>query len=111
MDREEILAKSRRENKFQDIFEKEVLKEGGYAGAITAAVLATAFFLVQIFLGEGCNYGLYAVIFSISAASFVVKAIRMKRRHEILFAAIYVVTVLGFSAAHIGQLVSLSTIL
>lgn len=111
VEREEILTKSRQENKFRDIFEKEVLKEGGYAGSITAAVLATAFFVIQILLGEGWNYGLYAVVFSISATGFVIKAVRMKRRCDILSAAGAIVIVLVFSAAHIAQLVSLSAIL
>ncbi len=111
MNKDDILAKSRKENKNQDMYEKEVLKEGGNAGAITAAVLATIFFVIQILLGEGQNYGLYAVVFSISAAGFTVKAIRLKRTHEIIITVLYIIVVLMFSAAHIYSLVAASTIL
>jgi len=111
MEKEEILEKSRMENKNQDIFEKEVVKEGGNAGAITAAVLATIFFVSQILLGEGINYGLYAVVFSIPASQFIVKAIRLKRRHEAAVAVFYILMTLAFSVIHMYQLVALSDVL
>lgn len=111
MNKEDILERSRKENKNQDVFEKEVMKEGGNIGAIVAAILATIFFVIQIALGEGMNYGLYAVVFSILATGFVVKAIRLKRVHEIVVAIIYIVAVLLFTMAHICQLISVSSIL
>lgn len=111
MNKEEILEKSRMENKNQDVYEKEVLKQGGNIAAIVAAILATVFFVIQILLGEGMNYGLYAIVFSIPATGFVVKAICMKRKHEIAIAAIYLLAALAFSAAHIYQLFTSSTIL
>lgn len=111
MNKDEILAKSRSENKDRDVFEKEVLKEAGNAGAIVAAILCTVFFVIQILVGEGTNYGLYAIFFSVFAAGFTVKAIRMKRKHEIVFAAIYTAAALLFSFAHIYGLITASVIL
>lgn len=111
MNKEEILKKSRMENKNKDIYEMEVVKAGGTAGAIAAAILATIFFCVQIFVGGGMNYGLYATVFIIPAAAFTVKAVKLKRRHEILVAVFYWIAVAAFSAAHIYQLISASTIL
>ncbi len=111
MNKEEILAKSREENKNQDIYEKEVLKEGGNAGAVAAGVLATIFFIVQIFTGGGMNYGLYAVVFSIPAAGFVVKYKNLRKKHELFVAVCYIIIVLMFSAAHIYNLITASTIM
>lgn len=51
MNKEEILAKSRKENRNQDFFEKEVMRDGGNTASIVAAVLATFFFVLQIFVG------------------------------------------------------------
>lgn len=96
MNKEEILEKSRKENKNQDIYEKEVLKIGGNAGAVTSMILATIFFIVQILVGEGMNYGLYAIVFSVSATSFTVKAIKLKRKHEIAAAIAYITITLFF---------------
>ena len=111
MQKEEILEKSRRENKNQDPYEKQVITAGGNAGAIAAAILATVFFAAQILTGGGINYGLYAVVFVIPATGFTVKAITLRRRHEIAVAALYWVAVLLFSAAHLYQLITASQIL
>lgn len=111
MNKEEILAKSRMENRNKDIYEKEILKLGGNAGAIAAIILATIFFIVQIVVGEGMNYGLYAIVFSVLGASFTVKAIKLKRKHEIAVAIVYIILTLLLSIAHIYNLITASTIL
>lgn len=110
MRKEEILKKSRRENKNQDLYEKQVMAAGGNAGAVAAAVLATVFFVAQILTGGGMNYGLYAVVFTIPAARFTVKAIKLRRKHEIALAALYWLSVVLFSAAHLYQLITISAI-
>lgn len=109
MRKEEILKKSRRENKNQDLYEKQVMAAGGNAGAVAAA-LATVFFVAQILTGGGMNYGLYAVVFTIPAARFTVKAIKLRRKHEIALAALYWLGVVLFSAAHLYQLITISAI-
>ncbi|ODM04485.1 DUF6442 family protein [Eisenbergiella tayi] len=106
MEKDQIFEKSRKENKNQDIYEKEILKEGRNIGAATAGILATVFFVIQILTGGGINYGLYAVVFSIPAAAFTVKAFRMKKKHEIFMAVIYIIFVLLLSASHIYNLVT-----
>lgn len=110
MDRNEILEKSRKENRNQDIYEREIIRLGGNTGAIAAVCLATLFFVLQIFLGGGMNYGLYAVAFSIPAAAFTVKAVKLKRRHEILLACTYLLLVGLCTAAHIYRLVTVAAV-
>ena len=111
MNKEEILERSRKENKNQDIYEKEVIIQGNRYACIAAGVLATIFFVIQIFTGGGMNYGLYAVVFSMPMAGFWIKYIRMHIKHELLVAICYTVMVLIFSAVHIYGLVSASQIL
>lgn len=110
MDDNEILEKSRLENKNKDLYEQEVIKEGGNTGAVVAGVLATIFFIIQILVGKGINYSLYAVIFCISATGFTVKAYKLKRKHEIIVAILYWIIVILFSVAHIYNLISTSTV-
>ncbi len=105
MTREEVLEKSRADNRNQDVYEKDILKTAGNAGAVAAIILASLFFAIQIFMGSGTNYALYAIVFVIWATTFTVKAIRLRRRHEILFAVIYWIFVITLSAAHIYQLI------
>ena len=111
MNKEEILERSRKENKNQDIYEKEVIIQGNRYACIAAAVLTTIFFVVQIFTGEGMNYGLYAVVFSMPMAGFWVKYKKLHKKHELFVAVVYTIGVLLLSFAHIYELVSASQIL
>lgn len=106
MNKEEILEKSRKENRNQDIYEKEILKEGNSAAVLTIFILATIFFIVQIFTGGGINYGLYALVFSGNMATFWVKWFRLQRKHELAIAALYTLFVLALSACHIYSLIT-----
>ncbi len=105
MDKEEILKRSRNENKNQDVYEKEVITKGGDYGAVAAAVLATVLFILQILLGQGMNYGLYAIVFVIPAVRFIYKAIKMKNKHEIFVAALYSVATVCASVACVIDLI------
>ena len=111
MNKEEILERSRKENKNQDIYEKEIIILGNRYACIAAAVLATIFFVIQIFVGEGIDYGLYAVVFSMPMAGFWVKYKKLHKKHELFVAVCYTIGVLLFSVAHIYEVVSASQIL
>jgi len=111
MNKEEILEKSRLENRDMDIYEKEVLAKGNTYSCILAAILATVFFIIQIFTGGGMNYGLYAIVFSMSCATFWYKYIKLHRKHELALALGYTLIVVLFSAAHIYNLISASAIM
>lgn len=50
MNKEEILEKSRTENKNKDIYEQEILKQANTSAVIVMMVLATIFFAAQIFV-------------------------------------------------------------
>ncbi len=106
INKEEILAKSRKENKDKDLFKIEVQVNAGNVGAIAGVILATVFFVTQSLLGDGLDFGLYAIIFSIPAAGFIVKAIRMKRKRDIVLSIIYTLATLILSVAHIFNLIT-----
>ena len=83
MNREEILEKSRKENRNQDVYEKEVIIQGNRYACIAAAVLATVFFVIQIFTGGGMDYGIYAVVFAMPMAGFWLKYIKLRKKTRI----------------------------
>ena len=111
MNKEEILELSRKENKNQNIFEKEVLALGNTYACICAGILATIFFVIQIFTGGGLHYGLYAIVFSMPMAGFWVKYIKMHRKHELFVAIGYTVCVAFLSVAYIYSLIQSSGIM
>ncbi len=96
MNREEILEKSRRENKNQDVYEQEVLKQSNEVAAFVMVLLAAVFWLVQIFTDGGINYGLWALVF----------AQNIRRRRELIFAIMYTAAVILASACHIHKLIT-----
>ncbi|WP_353056274.1 DUF6442 family protein [Paenibacillus sp. MER 99-2] len=106
INKDEILAKSRRENKNRDLFKLEVQSRAVNIGSVVAVFLATVFFVVQLLLDGGFNWGLYAILFSVSATSFLITAFRLKRSLDIVFAIICTLATLMFSFIHIYNLIT-----
>lgn len=105
MDKEEVLAKSRMENKNRDIYEQEVLKEANDAAVIVMMVLAVVFFTAQLFTGGGTNWSIWALVFSANMTTFWVKYIKLRRKHELALALVYTALVLTASGYHIHSLI------
>lgn len=106
MDKEEILSKSRAENKNKDMYEQEVSK---LAGSITVAVMlvfAGVFFIAQIVTGGGLNFGLWALVFSAEMTNHWVKYIKLRLRGELLAALCYTLLVSVMSGYHIYSLIA-----
>ena len=111
MEREDILAKSRAENKNKDIYEQEVLKQASRSAVVVQMALATIFFVTQIFAGEGINWGLWALVFSANMTINWVKYIKLHRKYELAIAIAYTILVSVMSGYHIYNQIVSSTIL
>ena len=111
MEREDILAKSRAENKNKDIYEQEVLKQASRSAVVVQMAFATIFFVTQIFVGKGINGGLWAIVFSASMTINWVKYIRLRRKLELAIAIAYTILISVMSGYHIYNLIVSSTIL
>lgn len=111
MKKEEILEKSRNENKNRDLYEQEVSKQSSTVAFIVMMILATVFLAAQIFTGGGTNYGFHAVVFSGLMAAYWVKWLKLRQRLDLIVALAYTIVVLMASAAHLYNLITASTIL
>ncbi|MDE6659617.1 MAG: hypothetical protein K2K01_05845 [Eubacterium sp.] len=101
MNKEEILAKSRNENQNQDLYEKDVIIKSGQIATTVMMAICFLFFLLDAFIKDNTNYGFMAIIFSTQATIFTVKAIKLKRKHEIIMAIAYSLLTICFIAYHI----------
>lgn len=110
MDKNEILEKSRAENKNKDIYEQEVLKQTSYYALLALLILATLFLIVQILTGGGINYGLYALVFCGNMTTTWVKYIKLKQKNLLFIAVLYTLLVLSLSGCHIYNLITASVI-
>lgn len=111
MNREEILSKSRAENRNRDIYELEILKQANTYAVIVLIIMATIFLAAQIFTGGGINYGLYAIAFSGNMTIAWVKYIQLRQKKELVHAVVLTLFVASSSACHIYNLVTTSAIL
>ena len=105
MDKDEILAKSRAENKNKDVYEQEVLKQASRSAVVVQMALATLFFVTQIFTGGGINWGLWAIVFSANMTINWVKYMKLRRKSELMIAIAYTLLVSVMSGYHIYHLI------
>lgn len=111
MNKDEILAKSRAENKNKDVYEQEVLKQASRSAVVVQMVLATILFVTQIFVGGGINWGLWAIVFSASITINWIKYIKLHRKYELVIAIAYTILVSVMFGYHIYNLIASSSIL
>ena len=98
MNKEEILQASRKENKNKDIFELEVINKGQRIGGLIAISIAFALLLLErVILDIGTNYGYFCIIMSAGAGLWIYKALKLKRKREILLAVLW--SVMGIYSA------------
>lgn len=108
MNKDEILAKSRKENKDRDLYSEEISTSAGVTSSFIALFLTTIFFILNCVINREYNWGLYAIVVSFGATNFIMKAIHIKRKRDIIFAVIYSVATLVLTVIYICQLVATS---
>ena len=106
MRKEEILAKSREENKKNDPYLVEIQRRSSSFSGLVVVLLSTILFTIQLAMDKGFNFGLYAVAFAYGATDFLVRYFYLRRRREVIFGAIYLVITIVLIILHIAQLVS-----
>lgn len=87
--KEEILAKSREENKGVDEYELTVLASAGKTAAQVGMTMCCVIAILQVILKNAISYESWMIYFSILGTLFIVKYVRMKRKHELLLAVLY----------------------
>ncbi len=101
MDKDEILARSRKELKNADLAEQEaVLQSWNVAGRIGAVIccLITAF---NGFLYNNGSFSLWTVYFSMLSAKTLYTYKLLRKRSDLLLGLLYVILFAAFLTAHI----------
>ena len=93
MNREEILALSREENQGQDIANLEASKNSIQFGWIVAVILLSVVAVVEAFVYGRMNSGIFFGINSGCCTIFILKYLKLRKKHELYIAIIY-----GFAA-------------
>lgn len=106
MKKEEILAKSKEENRKKDPYKMEVQSKAERVSGLGTLALATILFVIEGATGNDFNFGLYAVLTSFGGFSSLVKAIYLRRKRDIFFAVVYLTATIILSVIHIINLLS-----
>lgn len=90
MNKEQILSASRKENQNKDIYELEVISKGQRIGGLVSICIAFLLMLIErAILDSGTNYGYFCIILSAGTALWIYKAVKLKRKHEMLLALLW----------------------
>ena len=106
MDREEILAKSQRENQGQDIADLEVSKTGMKLGWLTVVCLLAIVSVVDALVFERMNSEAFFAVTAATSAIFFYKYRKLRRKHELIVAVIDAVAAAAFLISWILQMVN-----
>ena len=90
MDRDEILRKSRQENKDRDFVEEAALAKANTIALAVGMIMCGIISILRGLLTEkGTEPAVWTVYFSVLAATMLVKFFKLRRRHELLLGLLY----------------------
>ena len=92
MDKEEILAKSREENKDRDFVEAEALAKANSIALSVGVIMCGVLSVLHAVFADTPDFSVWTVYFSVLGAIMLVKYVKLRRRHELAFGLLY----LGF---------------
>lgn len=92
VNKEEILRRSRNENQNKDIYELDVIRKAQRVAGLTAVSVTFALMLLErVVLERGTNYGYFLIIMSAGMGLWIYKAVKMRKKHEVLLAILWTV--------------------
>ena len=104
MNRDEILEKSRQENRGQDVASLEVSKSSIVFGWIVAVCLLAFVSVVEAIKYDRMNSGIFFAVMAGCSAIFIRKYLKLRKKHELYISIIYVIAAAAFLVAWILQL-------
>ena len=104
MDREEILNKAQIENRGRDLADREAQKDGSLFAYIIGVCLLIIVDTVNGFVFRYVNRGPDFALFAMAFTVFLVKYIRLKKKHELIMTVIWGVLALSMLVVWILQL-------
>ena len=96
MDRDEILERSRKENKDMDLVELEAISKANMVANTVGVVVCGILTLVHAVFRDGIDTSAWTVMFSIMSTIMLVKYVKLRRRHELVVGLCYLVSAICF---------------
>ena len=104
MNKEESLAKSKQENHVQDIANLEVSRASMLFGWITAVCALALVAVTEALVHDRMNSGIFFAVMAGCSAIFINKYLKLRKRHELYIAVVYIIAAIAFLVSWILQL-------
>lgn len=101
MNRDEILAKSREENKNHDEMMLDVFKRAGEVSSQIGLAVAALLFAVEVFFYNSYNYGILSIYYSIEASKELVKYSKLKEKKQLLMGLLMSIVAIALFVANL----------
>ena len=105
MEREEILAKSREENKDRDERVQSAMDQGGSLASAVGGLVCALVLLLDAVLAKHVNFGVWSVYFSMIGTKNLVQFAKLRRRRDLIAGVIEAVLAIGFFAIYTIDLI------
>lgn len=105
MNKDDILEKSRRENKGPDEMEQYVMAAAGKIAAKVGMFVCCIVAILQVIFTDAISFESWMIYFSILATIFLVKYVKLHSKHELWVAILYTVLFIMFTVLFILRLV------
>lgn len=105
MNRDEILEKSRKENKNQDEMERDALVKAGQRACAVGGLVCMVVILFEAIFADHVNFSTWAVYLSMTGTMLMVKYLRLKKKHELIFGLLQLALAAAFLVMYILRIV------
>ena len=96
MDKDEILERSRKENKDRDFVEAEALSNANGVALTIGVILCALLSVLHSIFKDSVDYGVWTVMFGIMSTIMLVKFSKLRQRHELLVGLGYLALAIFF---------------
>lgn len=100
MDKNEILEKSRKENKNKDVYEMEITSKASSIAYRVGGILCCLTALIEVIFTDSINFTSWMIFFGMLSTLFILKYIKMHKKHELIIAILYVTCFILFAVKY-----------
>ena len=104
MNRNEILEKSRNENKNADPYEMEINAKAHSFGLWSTLLLCVILTFIKFIKEQRFDYSLVAMLWVLNAVAYTYKAVKLKEQKLVFPAVLYCITAVIWTAATVLQI-------
>lgn len=105
MKKEDVLEKSRNENKGADELELSVIAAAGKLAAKIGMMVCCLIAVLQVIFTDAVSYESWMIYFSILSTMFIEKYIKLHKKHELALSILYSALFIFFTVLFVIRLV------